>query len=101
MLTGFLNVSIPASSGFILCVTGHSHRKYVLSRAFVFFVFRCSQVAYMFGFLRLDVFFASVAIAIVNRFNPPVLFLSGLGAHIYLKHLDFCFFWICFVRRWP
>ncbi len=36
VLTGFVNVWISASSGFVLCMGGHSHHKSILSLSSVF-----------------------------------------------------------------
>ena len=63
---------ISASSGFVLCVGGRSHRKLFLSEILFFcVVFRFSQVLQMLGFLTLlHLLCASVAIAIANLAFP-------------------------------
>ncbi len=61
---GFVNVWISASSGFVLCVSGHSHRKSVGSP--VLFFVSCLGAHARLRFLRLlDLFCASEAIAVV------------------------------------
>ena len=64
----------------------------------VFIVLINNWISAFSGFL----FCGSAAIANVNMFLSPVLNASlFLAFHRFHACLDFCIFWICFVRRWP
>ncbi len=90
---------------FVLCVSGHSHRKFVLSPGSVS-VYRVEALT---GFANVWISACSAfvlcvcGIAILNPFFPwfSFFFVSCLGARRIRKYLDFCVFKICFVRRWP
>ena len=67
---GFLRLDLFCASVAII-----SHGKSFLSAASVFCrACRCSQVSEMLGSLHLDLFFLSVAIAMVNLFFPRFCF---------------------------